>query len=171
MWQWLNVSIAAKPISVQAWAGPEGSRRLMIPEFADSRHMNVVRLSALRSSRLYYPGNIHISGWVDPRANDTIANRTRNLPACSTVPQATAPPRAPKCSRYASLITLVEKKLFSLPVKIQSYSYSFDVAESEYDSQIPPSPTDFKVGGTIFKKQVFNKKVICWFLITIYNVK
>jgi hypothetical protein len=29
-------------------------------------------------------------------SSDTIGNRTRDLPACSTVPQPTAPPRAPK---------------------------------------------------------------------------
>ena len=28
-------------------------------------------------------------------SNDTIGNRTRALPACSAVPQPTAPPRAP----------------------------------------------------------------------------
>jgi hypothetical protein len=28
-------------------------------------------------------------------SNDTIGNRTRDLPACSTVPQPTAPPRTP----------------------------------------------------------------------------
>jgi len=28
-------------------------------------------------------------------SNDTIGNRTRDLPACSAVPQPTAPPRAP----------------------------------------------------------------------------
>jgi hypothetical protein len=28
-------------------------------------------------------------------SSDTIGNRTRDLPACSTVPQPTAPPRAP----------------------------------------------------------------------------
>ena len=27
--------------------------------------------------------------------NDTIGNRTRNLPACSAVPQLTVPPRVP----------------------------------------------------------------------------
>ena len=29
------------------------------------------------------------------KSNDTIGNRTRDLPACSAVPQPTAPPRAP----------------------------------------------------------------------------
>jgi hypothetical protein len=29
-------------------------------------------------------------------SNDTIGNRTRELPACSAVPQPTAPPRAPR---------------------------------------------------------------------------
>jgi hypothetical protein len=45
---------------------------------------------------------ISVRGWVDPRAiisinnyNDTIGNRTRDLPACSAVPQPTAPPPPP----------------------------------------------------------------------------
>jgi hypothetical protein len=29
-------------------------------------------------------------------SNDTMGNRTRNLPACSAVPQPTATPRTPK---------------------------------------------------------------------------
>jgi hypothetical protein len=33
-------------------------------------------------------------------SNDNIGNQTRDLPACSAVPQSTAPPRAPiKCSK------------------------------------------------------------------------
>jgi len=31
------------------------------------------------------------------KSNDTIGNRTRDLPACSEVPQPTAPPHAPAC--------------------------------------------------------------------------
>ena len=38
-----------KAIPLQAWSGPEGSRRLRLP---DNRHMKVVRLSALRTGRL-----------------------------------------------------------------------------------------------------------------------
>jgi hypothetical protein len=37
-------------------------------------------------------------------SNDTIKNRTRNLPACSTVPQPTAPPRTPR--RKVSYVNL-----------------------------------------------------------------
>ena len=44
-----------KAIPLQAWTGPEGSRRL---RFQDSQHLKVVRLSAVRTSRLYPPGNI-----------------------------------------------------------------------------------------------------------------
>jgi hypothetical protein len=54
--------------------------------------------------------------------------------------------------------TLVSKKIFPLPVKSQDDSYSFDIAESEYDNQIAPPPTNFKGGGIIFTKHVFNKK-------------
>jgi len=39
------------------------------------------------------------------KSNDTIGNRTRDLPAFSAVPQPTAPPRAP-----TSVIQLAKKK-------------------------------------------------------------
>jgi hypothetical protein len=75
--------------------------------------MKVVRLSALRTGRRYPPENIpgtHFCKWVSrpqghsatrrivlmKNSNDTIRNRTRDLPACSSVPQPTAPPRAPE---------------------------------------------------------------------------
>jgi hypothetical protein len=53
----------------------------------------VVRLSALPQEICL------VRGWVDLRAivknsNDTLWNRTRNLPVCSAVPQPTAPPRS-----------------------------------------------------------------------------
>ena len=80
------------------------------PRFQDSRHMKVVGLSALRIGRLYPPGNIpgthfclrlsqpqghSAAGRIMSMKNSsyTIGNRTRDLPACSAVPQPTAPPR------------------------------------------------------------------------------
>jgi len=42
-----------KGISVQTWTGLKGSRKLRLPDFK-----KVVRLSALRSCRLYSSGNI-----------------------------------------------------------------------------------------------------------------
>ena len=46
---------------------------------------------------------------------------------------------------------------FFLPVKIQGVSYSFDIAESEYDNQIALSPSNVK-GERIKLKIVCNKK-------------
>jgi len=47
-----------KAISLQAGTDPEGSRRFEAPRFQDSRHMKEVRLSTVRTGRLYHPGNI-----------------------------------------------------------------------------------------------------------------
>jgi hypothetical protein len=79
--------------------------------------MKVIRLSALRTSRLYPPGIIpgthfckrlcqpqgHSAAGRNmsmKNSNDTIGKRTRDLPAWSTVPQPTAPPRTPMNSTY-----------------------------------------------------------------------
>jgi len=45
------------------------------------------------------------------KSNDTIGNRTRDLPACSAVPQPTTPPRAP--SRLEGIGVISGSKLFS----------------------------------------------------------
>ena len=81
---------------------------------------------ALSTGRLYHPGNIPGTHFcyrlrrtktqsaagrimLKKNSNDTIGNRTHDLPACSAVPQPTAPLRAPVSYENAS------KKI---PVKI-----------------------------------------------------
>ena len=48
-----NVKGKGKALLVQVWIRHEGSSRLRLPEFEDSRHIKVAKLSALRSVRLY----------------------------------------------------------------------------------------------------------------------
>jgi hypothetical protein len=48
------------------------------------------------------------------------------------------------------------QKIFSFPVKIQDDSYSFDIAESEYENQIALSSANIKVGWIKLKKYVCN---------------
>jgi hypothetical protein len=93
-----------------------GFHKVEPPRFQDNRHMKVVRLSALRTGRLY-PQKIllvliYVRGWVNTRghsatgrimamkiSNDTTGNWARNLPAFSAVPQPTALPRAPNSKK------------------------------------------------------------------------
>ena len=42
-----NETCKGKAIPLQAWTGPEDSRRLRLPAFPDNRHMNIVSLSAI----------------------------------------------------------------------------------------------------------------------------
>jgi len=64
--EWKDIAIP-----LQAWTGPE-FWVAEAPRSQDNRHMNVVRLSALRTGRLYpqeiFLVLISLRGWVNPRA-------------------------------------------------------------------------------------------------------
>ena len=59
-------------VPVQAYYRPLGTQEVESPRVQDNRHMKVVRLSALRTGRLYLAGDtlvlISVQGRVDPRA-------------------------------------------------------------------------------------------------------
>ena len=84
-----------------------------VPRFIDNPYTKVVSLSALRTDRLFPPGNIpgiHVcyrpsrpqghsaAGRIISmkNSNGTVGNRNRGLPVCSAVPQTAAPPRDAK---------------------------------------------------------------------------
>ena len=90
---------------------PWGFQKAEAPRSEDSRRMKVVRLSALSTGHLYplrkytwysflleaeSPQGSSTAGRIKSmkNSNDTIGNRTRDLPACSAMPQWTAPQRA-----------------------------------------------------------------------------
>ena len=100
-------SYTVKQSLEEAWWSPEGSRSLGLPEFLNNRHMKVICLSAIRTGRLYHPGDTpgthfckrssrtqdhSVVGRIRSmkNLNEPIGNRTRNLPACSAVPQPNA---------------------------------------------------------------------------------
>jgi len=102
---WPNVFTTwneGKAVPLEAWSGPEGSRKLRFPDFVTTAQ-DGGRLSALCSGPLYSQKMllvlISVRGWIDPRATvrseefyvnekstDTNWDRTNDLPICSTAP-------------------------------------------------------------------------------------
>ena len=86
--------------------------RQRLEDFVHSRLMKVARLSALRTGSLYAspPPPPREDSWklfqLEAESNpgavpsDRIGDRIRDLPACSAVPQRTAPPRSPFKARW-----------------------------------------------------------------------
>jgi hypothetical protein len=102
--------VGNKTDPITALDRPRRLQEIDAPRFHDNRHIKVERLSALRTGRLHPPGNIpgtHFCyrlsqplGHSAPgrimsmkNSSETIGNRTRDLPACSAVPQPVTQPR------------------------------------------------------------------------------
>ena len=104
---------------------PRGFQVFEAPRFQDNQHMKVVRLSALRTGRLYpqeiFLVLISVKRLSQPQghsaagrimsmknSNETIGNRTRDLPTCSAVPQPITLPRAHNRTTYRTKVTVQE---------------------------------------------------------------
>jgi len=98
----MNTTSKGNTIPVQTWTGPEGSRRLRLSDFKRNGTWSPTHWLPLPPRKYSWysflseaettPGSE--CSWKDDvkeNSKDTIGNRTRDLPACSTVPQPTVP--------------------------------------------------------------------------------
>ena len=105
-----------KGIPIQAWTGPQSSRRFRFSGFQENRHMKVVRLSAQRTGRLYpvgiIPGTNFCQRLSQPHGHSAAGRivSTRDLPACIAVPQPTAQPRTPLDVRRKIILKWILQK-------------------------------------------------------------
>jgi len=83
------------------------------------------------------------------KSNDTNGNRTRDLLACSAVPQPTAPPRAPTPSR-AEVKERLEIYLFPLLISVARSRIKFTFAFTLY-----PTLTLRLLVSYIYMEQLF----------------
>jgi len=102
----LNTLNSSLPISsCPAFKERKKEKNVRLPEFLHNRHVIVVKLSALRTSRLYPRGRIagtHFCWRLSVAGRNKsmkilkniIGNRTGDLPGCSAVSQPAAPRRA-----------------------------------------------------------------------------
>jgi len=74
-----------KSVPLQAWSGPEGSRKLRIPDFMTTAQDGGKVVSLTHRPPLP-PGNTPGRIMSLKNSNDTIGNRTRDLPVFSVVP-------------------------------------------------------------------------------------
>jgi hypothetical protein len=98
----LKCIVEGKSSPITCLDRPRGFQEVEAPRLLESRYMKVVRLSALRTGRLYPAGNIPGTHFclrlsrpqghcatdrIMPmkKSTDTIGNRTRDLPVCSAV--------------------------------------------------------------------------------------
>jgi hypothetical protein len=97
-----NQSTRRRTVPLQAWSGPEGSRKLGFPDFmtmaqdggkvVSLRHRPPLRPGNTCGThfcwRLNRPQGHSVTGRIMSlkNSNDTTRNRTRDLPVCSVVP-------------------------------------------------------------------------------------
>ena len=132
----LGLKIKSNPIT--GLDRPWEFQEVEVPRFQDSQHMKVARLLALRTGRHYPPRKCSWCPFLleaeSPQyhsatrrimlmknSSDTIGNWTRDLLACSAVPQPTALPHTPSTENGGQKLHLEysSTELFDLDTKTE----------------------------------------------------
>ena len=104
---WFEANFICCHVGYSVKGRPWSFHEFEAPRIQNNQHMNLVSLSTPRKDCLYPPSKYSWHSFLlEPESgqycgrimsmknsNDTIGNRSRDLPVCSAVPQPTAPPR------------------------------------------------------------------------------
>jgi hypothetical protein len=114
-----------KAVPVQTYQIATVFQEIQAPTFLEIRHVKLVCQSYITTQKLSRTQSHRATGRIKSMKNsiDIIGNRNRDLAACNTLPQPTAPPRAPDYQNSPPKYRVPSKRNFDIIFNVFIFYY------------------------------------------------